>query len=71
LLIVLVGDGPADVEMAGAITVLVRNGLRTQFRRIDATSAHIVLVDMSNKDLGPFGGTGVRVLLTIMERRSK
>jgi NADH dehydrogenase FAD-containing subunit len=40
--------------MAGAIAVLVRNSLRTQFRRIDPTSARIVLVDMANKVLGPF-----------------
>ena len=54
LTFVLVGAGPAGVEMAGAIAVLVRNSLRTQFRRIDPTSARIVLVDMANKMLGPF-----------------
>jgi len=51
---VLVGAGPAGVEMAGAIAVLVRNSLRRQFRRIDPTSARVVLVDMANKVLGPF-----------------
>src|SRR5438445_765370 len=35
LTFVLVGAGPAGVEMAGAIAMLVRNSLRTQFRRID------------------------------------
>jgi NADH dehydrogenase FAD-containing subunit len=54
LTFVLVGAGPAGVEMAGAIAVLIRNSLRTQFRRIDPTSARIVLVDMANKVLGPF-----------------
>jgi NADH dehydrogenase len=54
LTFVLVGAGPAGVEMAGAIAILVRNSLRTQFRRIDPTSARIVLVDMANKVLGPF-----------------
>ncbi|MDT5015073.1 MAG: hypothetical protein QOD39_1233, partial [Mycobacterium sp.] len=54
LTFVLVGAGPAGVEMAGAIAVLVRNSLRTQFRRIDPKSARIVLVDMANKVLGPF-----------------
>ncbi len=54
LTFVLVGGGPAGVEMAGAIAILVRNSLRTQFRRIDPTSARIVLVDMANKVLGPF-----------------
>src|SRR4029077_8976543 len=49
-----VGAGPAGVEMAGAIAVLIRNSLRTQFRRIDPTSARVVLVDMANKVLGPY-----------------
>jgi NADH dehydrogenase FAD-containing subunit len=40
--------------MAGAIAVLIRNSLRTQFRRIDPTSARVVLVDMANKVLGPY-----------------
>jgi NADH dehydrogenase FAD-containing subunit len=40
--------------MAGALAILVRNSLRTQFRRIDPTSARIVLVDMMTKVLGPF-----------------
>ncbi len=54
LTFVLVGGGPAGVEMAGAIAVLVRNSLRSQFRRIDPTSARIVLVDRSNKVLGAY-----------------
>jgi len=54
LTFVLVGGGPAGVEMAGAIAVLVRNSLRTQFRRIDPTSARIVLIDRSKKLLGPY-----------------
>jgi len=54
LTFVLVGGGPAGVEMAGAIAVLVRNSLRSQFRRIDPTSARIVLVDRGQKVLGAF-----------------
>jgi NADH:quinone reductase (non-electrogenic) len=54
LTFVLVGAGPAGVEMASALAILVRNSLRTQFRRIDPTSARIVLVDMANKVLGAF-----------------
>jgi NADH dehydrogenase len=54
LTFVLVGAGPAGVEMAGAIAALVRNSLRAQFRRIDPTTARIVLVDRSNKVLGQF-----------------
>jgi NADH:ubiquinone reductase (H+-translocating) len=54
LTFVLVGGGPAGVEMAGAIASLVRHSLRTQFRRIDPTSARVVLVDRSKKLLGAY-----------------
>jgi NADH:quinone reductase (non-electrogenic) len=54
LTFVLVGGGPAGVEMAGPIAVLVRNTLRSDFRRIDPTSARIVLVDRSTRVLGPY-----------------
>jgi NADH dehydrogenase FAD-containing subunit len=54
LTFVLVGAGPTGVELAGALAVLVRNSLRTEFRRIDPTSARIVLVDMANRVLPTF-----------------
>jgi NADH dehydrogenase FAD-containing subunit len=54
LTFVLVGAGPAGVEIAAAIAVLVRNSLRSEFRRINPTSARIVLVDMANRVLGAF-----------------
>jgi NADH dehydrogenase FAD-containing subunit len=54
LTFVLVGAGPTGVEMAGAIATLVRNTLRSEFRRIDPASARIVLVDMGNRVLGTF-----------------
>jgi len=54
LTFVLVGAGPTGVEMAGALAVLVRSTLRSEFRRIDPTSARIVLIDMGNRVLGPF-----------------
>jgi NADH dehydrogenase FAD-containing subunit len=54
LTFVLVGAGPTGVEMAGAIAVLVRNTLKSEFRRIDPASARIVLVDRSPRVLQPF-----------------
>ena len=54
LTFVLVGAGPTGVEMAGAISVLVRSTLKCDFRRIDPTSARIVLVDMAPRVLPPF-----------------
>jgi NADH dehydrogenase FAD-containing subunit len=54
LTFVLVGAGPTGVEMAAALAVLVRNTLRSEFRRIDPASARIVLVDMADRVLGTF-----------------
>src|SRR5580700_635897 len=45
LTFVLVGAGPTGVEMAGAIAVLIRNTLKSEFRRIDPASARILLFD--------------------------
>src|SRR5246127_4642004 len=45
LTFVLVGAGPTGVEMAGAIAVLVRSTLKSEFRRINPASARIVLLD--------------------------
>ena len=53
LTFVLVGGGPTGVEMAGALAVLVRTTLKSDFRRIDPASARIVLVDTAHV-LGTF-----------------
>jgi NADH dehydrogenase len=54
LTFVLVGGGPTGVEMAGAIAVLVRSTLKSDFRRIDPASARIVLVDRAPRVLSTF-----------------
>ena len=54
LTFVLVGAGPTGVEMAGAIAVLVRNTLKSEFRRINPEKARIILLDMAPRVLGPF-----------------
>ena len=54
LTFVLVGAGPTGVEMAGALAMLVKTTLKSNFRRIDPASARIVLVDMAPRVLGPF-----------------
>jgi NADH dehydrogenase len=54
LTFVLIGGGPTGVEMAAAIAVLIRNSLRSEFRRIDPTSARIVLLDAAPRLLGSF-----------------
>ena len=54
LTFVLIGAGPTGVEMAGALAVLIRTSLKSEFRRIDPASARIVLVDMAPRVLPPF-----------------
>src|ERR1700722_17652157 len=54
LTFVLVGAGPTGVEMAGAIAILIRTSLKSEFRRIDPTAARIVLLDMAPRVLGTF-----------------
>jgi NADH:quinone reductase (non-electrogenic) len=54
LTFVLVGAGPTGVEMAAALAVFVRTTLRSDFRRIDPTSARIVLIDANRNVLGTF-----------------
>ena len=54
LTFVLVGAGPTGVEMTGAIAVLVRSTLRSEFRRINPASARIVLLDRGPRVLGTF-----------------
>jgi NADH dehydrogenase FAD-containing subunit len=60
LTFVLVGAGPTGAELAGALSVLIRNTLQSEFRRIDPSSARIVLVDV-----------GTRVLRTFAEELSQ
>ena len=54
LTFILVGAGPTGVEMASALAILVRTTLKSDFRRIDPTSARVVLVDMAPRVLPPF-----------------
>jgi len=54
LTFILIGAGPTGVEMAGALAVLIRSSLKSEFRRINPASARIVLVDMASRVLPPF-----------------
>src|SRR3984885_4342408 len=54
LTFVLIGAGPTGVEMAGALAILIRGSLKSEFRRINPASARIVLVDMAPRVLPPF-----------------
>jgi NADH:ubiquinone reductase (H+-translocating) len=52
---VVVGAGPTGVEMAGQIAELAHRTLRRDFRRIDPTTARIILLDAAPLVLPSFG----------------
>jgi NADH dehydrogenase len=54
LTFVIVGGGPTGVELAGAIAELARAALARDFRRIDPTTARIVLVEAGPRVLPAF-----------------
>jgi NADH dehydrogenase len=51
---VIVGGGPTGVEMAGAIAELARYTLARDFRRIDPSSASVILIEAGGKVLSAF-----------------
>jgi NADH:ubiquinone reductase (H+-translocating) len=55
LTFVVVGAGPTGVEMAGQIAELARRTLRRDFRRIDPTTARVILLDAAPAVLPSFG----------------
>jgi NADH:ubiquinone reductase (H+-translocating) len=68
LTFVLVGAGPTGVEMAGAMAELVRRTLRSEFRRIDPTSARVILVDAGKRVLGAFPETLAAAAMRRLEK---
>jgi len=68
LTFVLVGAGPTGVEMAAALAELVRTALRSEFRRIDPTSARIILVDAGKRVLGTFPETLAAAAMRRLEK---
>ena len=54
LTFIVVGGGPTGVELAGAVAELAHKALASDFRRIDPTSARIMLVEATNRILPAF-----------------
>jgi NADH:ubiquinone reductase (H+-translocating) len=52
--IVVVGGGATGVEMAGALAELRNTAVPVAYRGLDVTSVRIILVEMSDRLLGPF-----------------
>src|SRR5262249_35097035 len=57
LAFVIIGGGPTGVELAGALAELARAALARDFRRIDPTTARIVLVEAGPRLLPSFPAT--------------
>ena len=51
---VVVGAGPTGVEMAGALAELRNDAMAAIYPELDPRRTHIVLVEMTQKVLGPF-----------------
>lgn len=51
LTFVIVGAGPTGVELAGALSEIAHDTLRTEFRRIDPSKTHILLVEAADRVL--------------------
>jgi NADH dehydrogenase len=51
---VVVGGGPTGVELAGAIAEMARHSLVRDFRRIDPSTARIILLEGGERILAPY-----------------
>ena len=49
LTFVVIGGGPTGVELAGELAILAQHGMRRGFRRIDPTSAKVILLDAGER----------------------
>lgn len=54
LTFVIVGGGPTGVELAGALAEIARHTMRHDFRRIDPSSASIILIEGGPRILSTF-----------------
>lgn len=54
LTFVVVGGGPTGVEMAGALAEIARKTLANEFRNIDTSSAHVLLLEGGDRVLGSY-----------------
>lgn len=54
LTFVVVGGGPTGVELAGALAELARTGMEREYRRIDPTTARVILIQSAPRLLPTF-----------------
>ncbi len=54
LTFVIVGGGPTGVELAGSVSEIARHALAKDFRRIDPTQAHVLLMEGGGRVLDAY-----------------
>ncbi|MEJ2668170.1 MAG: NAD(P)/FAD-dependent oxidoreductase [Deinococcales bacterium] len=70
LTFVVVGAGPTGVEMAGALVELLEHALPPDFPELDiGASARVVMLEMTDRVLAPFGARSRRYAESVLRRR--
>jgi len=69
LTFVLVGAGPTGVEMAGALVELFDRVVPLDFPEIDASKARVIMLEMTDSVLPPFGARSQRYAERVLRRR--
>ncbi len=69
LTFVLVGAGPTGVEMAGALTELFERALPGDYPELDVGRARVVLLEMTDEVLPPFGARSRAYAASVLRRR--
>src|SRR4029079_12654289 len=54
LTFVIVGGGPTGVELAGALSEIARQTMIRDFRRINSSSARVILIEGNDRVLPPY-----------------
>src|SRR5262249_59200391 len=65
----IVGGGPTGVEMAGAISELIRLVLRKDYRNLDTNEVRVVLIEAAPYVLGAFDPMLREAALRSLERK--
>ncbi|MDQ3396416.1 MAG: NAD(P)/FAD-dependent oxidoreductase [Deinococcota bacterium] len=69
LTFVLVGGGPTGVEMAGSLVELFGQVLKKDYPNLDVSQAKVILVEMTDRLLGPFHERSRQYALEVLRRR--
>lgn len=69
LTFVLVGAGPTGVEMAGALVELFDRVVPLDFPELDASKARVIMLEMTDSVLPPFGQRSQRYAERVLRRR--